>query len=172
MKLKIFAFILLSTLAAACGGAETNNVANANVTNANVAVNTNSNNPLTTTAKPTEATVNEAPTLTPVVRGYYDALRNKDSAALKDVLSKDFVQSIEADMKEEKKTNMAAFLAETDKIPEKPIEVRNEKIQGDKGVAEIRGGSYPNWTPLAFVKEDGKWKLTNESPAIENVSGK
>jgi hypothetical protein len=170
MKLKIFASILLSTLAAACGGTETNTATNS-ATNTNAA-NTAQNTAVAYSTPTQEATTNNAPTLAPVVRGYYDALKNKDSAALKEVLSKDFVQSIEADMKEEKKTNMAAFLAETDKIPEKPIEVRNEKIQGDKGVAEIRGGSYPNWTPLAFVKEDGKWKLTNESPAIENVSGK
>ena len=172
MKLKIFAFFLLSTLLAACGGTEGNTATNANTAANTGMANSNAANAVAYKTPTQEATTNDAPTLAPVVRGYYDALKNKDDAALKDVLSKEFVESIQADMKEEKKTNMALFLAETDKIPDKPIEVRNEKIQGEKGVAEIRGGSYPNWTPLAFIKENGKWKLSNENPAIENVSGK
>jgi hypothetical protein len=168
MKIKIIAFLSLSTLIAACGDASNTTT---NTTNTNTVTNAAPSNAVTYSTPTQEPTTNNAPTLTPVVRGYYDALKNKDSAALKMVLSDEFIKSIQADMKEEKKTDMAMFLAETDKIPEKPIEVRNEKIQGDKAVAEIRGGAYPNWTPLAFVKEGGNWKLTNESPAIENVSG-
>lgn len=169
MKFTIFAFILLSTLVAACGGGAANTAANAGSTNA--PINTAPANATAYSTPTQDPTINNAPTLGPVVQGYYDALKNKDGGALNKVLSRDFIKSIQADMKEDKKTDMPAFLAETDKIPEKPIEVRNEKIQGDKGVAEIRGGAYPNWTALAFVKEDGAWKLTNESPAIENVAG-
>lgn len=158
-----------AALFSACGGSN----APANSTNTNAANNTavaNSNNPLTATTPTPEQTTNDAPTLTPVVRAYYDALKNKDSAAMRRVLSKDFVGRIEEDMRDEKQKDLAAYMAETDKVPDKPVEVRNEKIQGDKAVAEIRGGSYPVWTPFAFVKEEGVWKFTGGSPALDSVS--
>jgi hypothetical protein len=85
------------------------------------------------------------------------------------LLAADFLRSVEADMKEEKKTGLAAYMAEYDTIPEKPVEVRNEKIEGDKAVAEIRGGAYKNWTGFSFVKENGLWKFTGGGADIENV---
>ncbi|MGH9819124.1 MAG: hypothetical protein ACRD43_03050 [Pyrinomonadaceae bacterium] len=114
--------------------------------------------------------MNEAPTLKPTVVAYYDALGKKDDAALKKVLSDELVKSLEADMKAEKKTGLAAYVAETDRIPENGIQVRNEKIAGDKGVAEVKGGSYINWTPLAFIREGGVWKLSNENPDVDAVT--
>ena len=114
-------------------------------------------------------TTNAAPTLAPVVAAYYDALKKKDDAAIRKVLSAEFIKSLEIDMKEEKKTSLSAFIAELDKVPEKPVEVRNEKIEGDKGVADIKGGSYVNWTAISFVKEGGAWKMSNEIPDIQSV---
>lgn len=173
MRSKLFTLstiFAVSAVLAGCGGTETaNNASGTNAANTNTAA-VNSNNPLAVSTPTPEATTNEAPTLTPVVRAYYDALKNKDSAAMRKVLSKDFVARIEEDMKDENKKDLAAYMAETDKAPEKPVEVRNEKIQGDKATAEIRGGVYPVWTPFAFVKEDGAWKFTGGSPALDNVS--
>ena len=74
---------------------------------------------------------------------------------------------MEAEMKEDKKTNLAAFMAETDTIPDKPVEVRNEKIEGNNAVAELKGGVYLNWTPFAFVNEGGKWRFTGGSPVLK-----
>jgi hypothetical protein len=45
-------------------------------------------------------------------------------------MTQEFIKDIQADMKTEKKTNMAAYMAEFDTIPETPVEVRNEKIEG------------------------------------------
>ena len=170
--LPIAFFVLAAALMlAGCGGSE-NPVNTSNTSSANTASNgaANSNNPLAVSTPTPEQTVNNAPTFTPVVHGYYEALRNKDDAGIRRVLSKDFVRSIEEDMKSENRKDLAAFLAETDKVPEKPVEVRNEKFQGDKGYAEIRGGVYAAWTPFEFVKEDGVWKFSGGSPAIDNVS--
>jgi hypothetical protein len=168
--------LLLSFIAAAaifaigCGspgttptGGSNTNVAN---TNANVAAPA-TNSALETTKKPEAATTNNAPTLAPVVQAYYEALKTKNAALLKSVMSKEFIASVEADMKEEKKTNIAEYLAEFDKIPEKPVEVRNEKIEGNDAVAEIKGGTYINWTPFAFINEGGKWKFTGGSPVLK-----
>ncbi len=181
MKLKLAFFIIISISAVfltACPSAEQpkpNTANNSNTTNVsngggNINANNGGNSQITPpTPKPVAETTNNAPTLAPILQGYYDALKKKDDAAVKNVMSAGFIKSIEADMKEEKKTSIAAFLAETDTIPDKPMEVRNEQIEGDKGVAEVKGGAYPNWTPFAFVKEGGAWKISNESPDIKNV---
>lgn len=135
------------------------NTINSNTNAANNAANNNTTLiPKKTPEMPTE---NNAPTLTPVVKAYYDALKKKDDAALKKVLTADFIKSVEADMKEEKKTSIAAYMAEYE-VLDKPVEVRNEKIEGDKASAELKGGTYVNWTKFNFVKEDGEWKFTNQ----------
>jgi len=153
--------------AAGCGGAEiSTNVSNANLQNANTARPAN-NSELGTVKKPEATTTNNAATLAPVVHAYYEALRKKDDAAVRQVLASEFLASIEADMKTEKKTGLASYLAETDQLPEKQMEVRNEKIEGNKGVAEVKGGSYASFVKIAFINEGGKWKLSNESPALK-----
>ncbi|MEO8042803.1 MAG: nuclear transport factor 2 family protein [Acidobacteriota bacterium] len=171
MQFKMFLTFVLGIAAAlaGCGGTTTTiNVSNTNGANTagNAAIPA-SNSALETTKKPEAATANNAPTLAPVVQAYYKALQTKDAALLKSVMSKEFIASVEADMKEEKKTNIAAYLAEFDKIPEKPVEVRNEKIEGNDAVAEIKGGTYVNWTPFAFINEGGKWKFTGGSPVLK-----
>jgi len=178
MKLKLAFFIIISISAVfltACPSSPEplkDNTVNTNITNGTINKNTsvNATNKIDVpTPKQVAETTNNAPTLAPILQGYYDALKKKDDAAVKNVMSAGFIKSIEADMKEENKTSISAFLAETDTIPDKPMEVRNEVIEGDKGVAEVKGGAYPNWTPFAFVKEGGAWKITNESPDIKNV---
>jgi hypothetical protein len=161
-------FFVLTILAIGCGGPPATN------TNTNAPVNANRGNGnnvavLNPTPKPVAPTENDAPTLGPVVRTYYDALKKKDDALLRTVLSQSMLKQLEADMKSEKKTGLAAYAAELDRVPEKDIEVRNEKINGDKATAELKGGAYVNWSSLSFVKEDGKWKMSNESAEIQAV---
>lgn len=149
----------------ACGGpSPANNAGNANNANSNLA----SSSPV---AKPEQPTLNNAPTLNPVVQQYYEALKDKDDAKLRETMTSEFQKSIEDDMKAEKRKDFAGFVAETDYRPGQTLETRNEKIEGDKGQAEIRGGPYKNWTAFEFAKENGKWKFTGRSPAIENVKG-
>ncbi len=54
----------------------------------------------------------------------------------------------------------------------KTIEVRNEKIEGDSAVAELKGGSLGVWTKIKFVKENGEWKFASpeDSPELEGVT--
>jgi len=161
--------IALISLLMACGGTPLSNngsnISNTSTNNSSIPTN------LTPTKKPETATVNDAPTLGPVVQQYYNALKTKDDAALRETLTKDFVSRIEQDMKEEKvKGGIAEFVAKEDQYrPEQAIEVRNEKFEGDKGVAELRGGAYKNWTSFAFAKENGKWKFTGGSPDLDNM---
>ncbi len=165
----LFTFVAAAGIVAAgCGGAGMTPTggSNTNLGNTNAA-SPGGNVELEPIKKPEAATTNNAPTLTPVVQAYYEALKKKDDALLKSVMSQAFIKSVEADMKEEKKTNMAAYMAEFDTIPEKPVEVRNEKIAGNDAVAEIKGGAYINWTPFAFTNEGGKWKFTGGSPVLK-----
>ena len=147
-------------VAAGCGGGDTPK-------NTNVAVNANTASPgansdLGATKALEAPTTNDAPTLGPVINAYYDALRKKDAAGVKKVMEREFLKSVEADMKDEKKTDIVAFLTEYDKIPSPKMEARNEQIAGNKGTADVKGGSYANWTKVVFVKEDGVWKVSNE----------
>ena len=122
-----------------------------------------------TTKTPPVATTNDAPTVAPVVKAYCDAWTKKDEAALRKVYSQATLKSLEKDMKDEGAKSLVAFITELEPAPDKPFEVRNEQVQGDTAVAEIKGGAYPNGIKIKFVKENGEWKMTNESPEFDNV---
>ncbi len=163
--------LALAAMISACGGdvATTNVNLSANITNSTNTAPTNVTAANTDgIRKPEAATTNAAPTLKPVVLAYYDALKKKDDAALKAVLSADVIKSIEADLKEGNRKDMSGYLAEIEDLTG-TIEVRNEEINGNKGFAEVKGGVYVNWSSLGFVNEGGKWKLSNESKEIQRV---
>lgn len=163
--LSIFILLFLT----GCGAPETaTNSANTNSANANVA-RANAENPLGTNRKPEEATTNQAETIKPVVMAYYEALKKKDDAGLRKVYSRETLKSLEADMKSEGAKSLADFITDLEPAPEQPFQVRNEQIQGDTAIAEIRGGAYPNGIKIKFVRENGEWKITNESPEIQAV---
>jgi hypothetical protein len=164
--LSIFLAVVISVIAACGGGEPANNESNANSSNGNSAAGNHPPMPIPHNTEPTE---NNAPTIAPVVQQFYDALRDKDSAKLKDTITAKFEKTLEDDMKSQNEMDLAAFVAKTDYRPGQVIEVRNEKIQGDKAVAELRGGAYKNWTAFEFAKENGKWKFTGGSPEIDNV---
>ncbi len=152
---------LFSLALSGCGGPPANPVGG----NTNAAK-TNTNNPLETTKKAAEETVNNAPTLSPVYKAYCEAMVKQDEAAIRKIYSSDTIQFFEKQMKEEKIKTLLKYL-EDEKFSGKVCEVRNETIVGDKAMAEIRSDSYPNGIKIEFVKENGEWKMTNKSPALE-----
>ena len=167
--MRLFILIFVTIFLVGFSSSENANTAvNTNTANVN-ATNLNANNPLATTKTPEVSTTNNAPTLAPVVLAYYEALKKKDDAALKKIYSQATLKSLEADMKDEKQTSLAAFITELEPVPDKPFEVRNEQINGDTAIAEMRGGSYPNGIKIKFIKENGEWKMTNESPEVQSV---
>lgn len=163
----IFVFALFSS---GCNSTAPANSASSN--SANKTVNSaaaNSSNPLETQKAAEESTTNNAPAIAPVVAAYYEALKKKDDAALRKIYSRETLKSLDADMKEEKKSSLVEFITDLEPVPDKPFETRNEQIQGETAIAEMRGGSYPNGIKLKFVKENGEWKMTNESPVVQSV---
>ncbi|HEY0426812.1 MAG TPA: hypothetical protein VGC76_03295 [Pyrinomonadaceae bacterium] len=160
------AILIFSVFLTACPSPEAPN-ANTNPVNSNAPKNTSNGN-LNPTKSPEAATTNNAPTITPVVKAYYEALKKKDDAALKKVMTQEFINALEADMKAEGGKSLAAYAAELEDL-KATIEVRNEKIDGDKAVAELKGGTYVNWTPFEFARENGEWKFTGKSPDVKSV---
>ncbi len=175
--MRFYILLFFTIFLIGCGNSETPvNTANTKSANTNAetggATNNSLNttdNPLNTTKMPEAATTNNAPTLAPVVQNYYLALQKKDDAALRRVYSRETLKSLEADMREENKKSLVEFITELEPVPDTPFTVRNEQIQGDTAIAEMRGGSYPNGIKIKFVRENGEWKLTNESPEIQSV---
>lgn len=154
-------FFVFTILLNGCGGSSENktNPANTNSANANISK-TNADNPLATTkTTPEAATNNDAPTLAPVVQNYYAALQKKDEAGAKKFLSQSAIKYWQDEMKSEKMPSLLAVLEDDASPVEEKREVRNEKIEGDTGVAEMKGGSLGVWTPIAFTKENGEWKF-------------
>lgn len=144
-------------------------------TNTNTATNQTSggnsnggNSALTTSKTPTEATTNDAPTVAPVFKAYCDALTKKDEAALRKVYAQSTLKSLEADMKAENEKSLVKYL-EADQVSNKLCEVRNEKIEGEVAVAEVKTEGAPNGFKVKFVRENGEWKLTNEFPDFKQV---
>jgi hypothetical protein len=161
----VFAFILVTVAFTACGGpSSTPN------TNAGNTANTNSTNPLETNRAAPEQLVNNAPTLTPLVRAYCDAWVKMDEVALRKIYSADEIRRYEEEMKAEKAKSLIKMLEPTDRVKPSPCEAKNEKITGDTAIATITTSKNPNGVPVRFVKENGEWKMTNMSPAIDAVT--
>jgi hypothetical protein len=160
----LFTVFAMSAFLAGCGGGT--NKPNANAANNTNVPKANTNNPLAVTTPTPESTTNNAPTLTPVYKAYCDAKVKNNEAALRKIYSSDTIKHFEEQMKADKIKSLIKFL-EDDQISGKLCEVRNEQITGDSAVAEIRSDSYPNGIKIVFVKENGEWKMTNRSPALD-----
>ena len=143
-----------------------NAVSNSTNVNTNTTVSGDNSSPLNTTATPKAETANQADTLSPVVRGYCDAVRKKDNDGLKKVLSAATFKSLESDAKDDGKSSVAEFLAGIEDVGTQPCAARNEQVSGNTAVAEMTSESYPNGIKIKFVKENGDWKMTNESPDV------
>ena len=126
------------------------------------------NSSLETVKKTPEQTTNNAPTLAPVFKAYCDAMTKKDEAALRKVYAQATLKYLEQQMKEEKAKTLLEYM-ETEQVSNKLCEVRNEKIDGNVGIAEVKTEGMPNGAKIKFVKENGEWKLTTDSPEVKSV---
>jgi hypothetical protein len=168
-QILIFCTILIFTIIlTGCPGNEPTPNANSTNVPANIPNKNAANTGLNTTVKTPEATTNNAPTLTPVFKAYCDAMTKKDEAALRKIYSTATLKSLEADMKAENQKSLVKYL-EADQVSNKLCEVRNEKIEGDMAIVEGKTEGAPNGFKYKFVKENGEWKLTNESPELDSV---
>lgn len=164
MRYQILFLFIISSFLISCGGNPTT-TPNTNTPNTTVPKNTNSNT-LTTIKTPDTGKTNEGATIAPVVQGYFEALKKKDEAGAKKFLSAAALKYYEDEGKSEKKTWFAFVVEEADPVSDK-YEVRNEKVEGDKAIAEIKGGNIGDWLKVVFVKENGEWKFASPKESFE-----
>lgn len=160
--------LIFTVFLTGCPSSETPNTTANTANNAVNAPQNNANSLPNPTKAPEAATTNNAPTITPVVQAYYAALKKKDDAALKKVMTQEFIKVLEADMKEEGGKSLAVYAADLEDLT-KTMEVRNEKIEGDKATADIKGGTYVNWITFEFARENGEWKFTGKTLDVGKV---
>ena len=147
MKQKIYLLITLAAIAfnIACGGAASTETTKTNGTNSA---------PTTKTATLKTSTPSETN------ESLFNAIKNKDKAAVKQLLSKDTMEIMDAAAKEKKMTlddllDKEFFVNVT--LPAK-LEQRNEKITGDRATVEMMTDKN-EWDTSNFVKENGVWKV-------------
>jgi hypothetical protein len=169
-------FSIFTIFFSGCTTAETpgskSNAGNTKANSANTNVSSsNADNPLATTKVPEAATSNNAPTLAPVVQNYYAALERKDEASVKKFLSQSAIGYWQSEMKSEKSPSLLAILEDNESPVEEKRQIRNEKIEGETAVAEMKGGSLGVWTAIKFVKENGEWKFASpkDSLALQDI---
>jgi len=158
--------LVVAALAVACGGPGVSNNSST-TTNGNTA-NANTDSVLAVKTPTPEQTTNNAPTLTPVFKAFCEAVNKKDDSGLRKVLSTDALKNIQQQMKMNNIKTLSEYF-EDDKY-KTTCEARNEQINGDQAVAEIRGDTYPNGIKMIFVRENNEWKLTNKSPTLDMKS--
>lgn len=173
MRSKVSIFLNVALFAAflsACGESPTANSGkntNPAIVNTNTAA--TSTGPLDTKKNEPEAVTNNAPTLTPVFKAFCEAWGKNDEAALRKIYSQDTIKFFESQMKADKAKNLVKYLEATDKVSGTPCNVTNETITGDSAVATIHSDKYPRGIQVVFVKENGEWKMTNKSPALDTM---
>ena len=160
--------LISSAFIGACGGntPAPNNAPAVNNGTANVAK-TNVNSPVAVATATPAATTNDAPTLTPVYKAFCAAFAKKDETAIRKVYSAETLKNFEEQMKDGNIKTLIKFLEDDD--PAGACSVKNEVITGDKAVGELVAGAYPNGFKIVFVKENGEWKMTNQSPTFDAV---
>lgn len=171
-----FTVVAVSAVAIwAMTGCQKSEVANgaANASANKVAANTSNAANISNTANTAAATSGSIDLSTPTAtyKTAYNARKNKDIETLKRVLSKDvheFLTEIGKADDNDKKT-LDDMLKELCEQPQADNpEVRNEKINGDKGTLEYLDESGA-WQPMDLVKDNGEWKITigdtNKPPA-------
>ena len=110
------------------------------------------------------ATSSSANSPSGVSKRFIEAARAKDTKSFKALLSKKSLESIEKDAKE---ANMSPDEMITKVLGQDlfkgggEIEVRNEKINGDKATVEIKD-EQGKWSENELVKEDGNSKVSRD----------
>lgn len=150
-KLYLLLTIAVATFNFACGGAATETAkTSAPASDSAPATKTETKTATMKTSTPSEA--NES---------LFNAIKNKDKAAIKQLVSKDTMEILDAAAKEKKMTvdellDKEFFVNVT--LPAK-FQQRNEKITGDKATVEMFTDKN-EWDTSNFVKEGGAWKVS------------
>ena len=94
---------------------------------------------------------------------YIKAVKNKDTTTMKLLLTRDSIKMHEQEAKAQGATlddivKRETLFAEGQRV----VEVRNEKIDGDRATLEVKD-PYGVWETVPFLKEDGEWKIDKKA---------
>lgn len=114
---------------------------------------------------PSPSAPKNAGTSTPeeTFKTFFNALKNKDVAALKSVMPKKTLDEMAEDAKKKNKS-LDDFIRDevisdmSHKLPDTLPEIRNVKIDGDRASMEYLEDG--DWKTGHMIKEDGSWKLS------------
>ena len=154
MKRKLYLLLTIAIAAFnfACGGSAATETAKTTAPGSNSAPATKTETKTATMKMSTPSEANES---------LFNAIKNKDKAAIKQLVSKDTIEILDAAAKEKKMTvdellDKEFFVNIT--LPAR-LEQRNEKITGDKATVEMLTDKN-EWDTSNFVKEDSVWKVS------------
>lgn len=101
------------------------------------------------------------------LKAYTQAIKKKDTATMKALLSKGSLKMASDEAKSQKIATDEIIGRETLFSPEqKTLEFRNEKIEGETAMIEVKN-SFGSFEKIPFIKEDGVWKIAKEKYAEE-----
>lgn len=100
---------------------------------------------------------------------YTQAIKKKDVAKMKALLSKGSIKMAEEQAKAQSSSVDEVILRETLFSPDqKTLKFRNEKIDGENASIEVEN-SFGSFDRIPFIKEDGVWKIAKEKYADEMI---
>lgn len=107
----------------------------------------------------------EPATPTETFKTYTKAIKAKDTATMKLLLTDDTVRMHEEQAKAQGMTaeeiiNRESLIAEN----QKTVKFRNEKIDGDRATLEVES-SFGSWQTIVFKRENGEWKIDKKGIA-------
>ena len=93
------------------------------------------------------------------LKAYHIAIKKKDIAMLKQLLSKDSLQ-LHNDQAQAQNTSTDEIILRETLFPaeQRVFNFRNEIIEGDKATVEVQN-DFGSWDMIYFVKEGGLWKI-------------
>ncbi len=100
-----------------------------------------------------------APSPADTFKAYVEALKKKDAATAKQLVSKGSLKMMEDAAKAQDKSVDELLTGSDAPALKEALETRNEKIQGDAATLEIKNNVTGGWETMHFVKEEGRWKL-------------
>lgn len=96
---------------------------------------------------------------------YTKAIKQKDTATMKMLLSAETIKMLEQEAKSQgvhldEVVQRETLFTES----QKTVEFRNEKIEGDKATIEVKN-AFGTWETVPFILENGEWKIDKKGYA-------
>lgn len=99
------------------------------------------------------------------LKAYTQAIKKKDTTAMKLLLSDASIKMAEQEAKAQGRTLDDVVKNETlFGESQRQLRYRNEKIEGDRATIEVEN-SFGSWDTVPFVKEEGVWKIDKQALA-------